>query len=149
MKTWPENFTLEEMMRTQTGLQNATTLAEAKSLLWMATYILQPIRDKWGRLFVTSAFRSFAVNKTVGGHINSQHKDGEATDFQPKAANIKKVFNWIRESGIKYGQLIYEKRGNVEWIHISMPRLYRENGQDLTIIDGVRTVVTAPLEVAA
>lgn len=148
MKTWPENFTLEEMTRTQTGLQNVTTLAEAKNLLWMATYILQPIRDKWGRLLVTSAFRSFAVNERVGGHVRSQHRDAEATDFQPKAADIKKVFNWIRGSGIKYGQLIYEERGrtgSAVWIHISMPRLYRENGQDLTIINGVRTMVTAPL----
>lgn len=147
MQTWPKNFTLEEMTRTDTGLLNTTSIEEAKKLLWVATYMLQPIRDKWGRLNVTSAFRSFAVNEAVGGHIRSQHKDAEATDFQSKAADIKKVFNWIRESGIKYGQLIYEKRGYVEWIHISMPRLYRENGQDLTIINGVRTIVTAPLEV--
>jgi hypothetical protein len=145
MQTWPKNFTLEEMTRTDTGLLNTTSIEEAKKLLWVATYMLQPIRDKWGRLNVTSAFRSFAVNEAVGGHIRSQHKDAEATDFQSKAADIKKVFNWIRESGIKYGQLIYEKRGYVEWIHISMPRLYRENGQDLTIINGVRTIVTAPL----
>lgn len=149
MKTWPKNFTLEEMTRTNTGLPNTPTTEEEKKLLWMATYVLQPIRDEWGRLYTTSGFRSFDVNFKVGGHIRSQHKDAEATDFQSKEANIKEVFNWIRKSGIKYGQLIYEKRGKTEWIHISMPRLNRENGQDLTIINGVRTIVTTPLEVAA
>ena len=145
MQIWPENFTLEEMTKTQTNLPNTPSPEEEKKLLWMATYQLQPIRDRWGRLYTTSAFRSFSVNEKVGGHIRSQHRDAEATDFQPKEADIKKVFNWVRESGIKYGQLIYEKRGDVEWIHISMPRLNRENGQNLSIIDGVRTVVTRPL----
>ena len=144
MAIWPKNFTLEEMTRTNTGLPNTPSTEEEKKLLWMATYMLQPIRDKWGRLYTTSAYRSFGVNEKVGGHIHSQHKDAEATDFQPEA-NIKEVFNWIRESGIKYGQLIYEKHGDKEWIHISMPRLNRENGQNLSIINGVRTVVTASL----
>lgn len=138
------NFSVDEMTKTNTGLLNTPSAEDLEKLLYLCTYLLQPIRDEWGCIIVTSGLRKFQVNEKVGGSVGSQHLKGEAGDIRPQA-DIKKVFNWIMASDLKYGQLIYEKHGDIEWIHISLPRRGRPNMQNLSIIDGVRTVVTAPL----
>lgn len=138
------DFSVEEMTRTNTNLLNTPSAEDLEKLLYLCTYLLQPIRDVWGRITVSSGLRKFQVNEKVGGSVHSQHLKGEAGDIQPQA-DIRRVFNWIMTSDLKYGQLIYEKRKGTEWIHISLPRRGRPNGQNLSIIDGVRTVVTRPL----
>lgn len=122
------NFTLEELIHTNSGLPNNPTADEAAKIADLATSLLQPIRDHWGGLYVTSGFRSAAVNKKVGGSKASQHKDGEAADFKPLEADIDKVFEWIiRKSGLHFGQCILEKVGAKQWIHISLPRKGKGN----------------------
>jgi hypothetical protein len=106
----------------------------------LAQGILQPVRDRWGRIKVNSGYRSAEVNAAVGGSLRSQHLHGEAADIVPLDADIYEVFQWIRdESGIDYGQLILEKKGGAYWIHISLPRPDGRNLQALLIIDGVRS----------
>lgn len=95
----------------------------------LATAILQPIRNQWGGLWVTSGFRSLEVNKKVGGTPSSQHRKGEAADFKPLEADIVQVFKWIvHKSGLHYGQVILEP----SWIHISLPRKDKPNYMALT-----------------
>jgi len=120
-----KNFTLEELTRTDTGLPNNPEYTDHQRLLYLATYILQPIRDAWGLYRTNSAYRSAVVNKAVGGASDSQHLFGEAHDGYPIDAEIEKVFEWIvRVSKIVYGQVLLE---NKQWIHISLPRLGQEN----------------------
>lgn len=140
------SFTFNELVRTGTGLPNVPVYYEVDKLLYLCLYILQPIRDKWGTISISSGFRSIGVNMAVRGSASSQHLKGEAADIQPQA-NIISVYNWIMASDIKYGQLIFESKdnGKREWIHISLPRINKDNGQNLSIIDGVRKVITAPL----
>ena len=40
-----KNFTLSELARTDTGLPNEPNYHEQQKLLYLATFILQPIRD--------------------------------------------------------------------------------------------------------
>lgn len=121
------SFSIEELTHTSTGLPNNPSVDEAAHLSDLASSILQPIRDYWGGVWVSSGYRSQAVNKKVGGSPTSQHCKGEAADIVPLEANIDLVFKWlVRESGIHYGQAILEKV-NVgftvkEWIHVSLPR---------------------------
>lgn len=49
----------------------ATTLVET----------LQELRNKYGKLQITSGYRCPAHNKAVGGSTNSKHTKGQATDF--------------------------------------------------------------------
>lgn len=124
-----ENFTLEELRVTSMGDKNTPNEEAKTKLLYLANYVLQPIRDRWGVLQITSAFRSQAVNLLAGGSITSQHILGEAADFIPTESNIKEVYRWIVEdSHIAFGQCIFEKG---EWIHISLPRLHRPNHEAL------------------
>ena len=120
------NFTLEELSQTSTGLPNNPGTADKKKLLFLATYILQPTRDKFGKIRVNSGYRSHQVNQAIKGAPTSQHLFGEAADILPLDADIYEVFKWMR-SELKYGQIIFETNGASKWIHVSLPRLDRDN----------------------
>lgn len=130
-----ENFTLEELTVTNTGLPNVPNSLQVEKLLYLATYILQPIRDKFGPVVINSAFRSDAVNKAVGGVKTSQHSKGEAADIDLPGVNLGMVFAWCR-TNLKFGQLIDEHSGSKHWIHISIPRWQGINQQVMLYKDG-------------
>lgn len=128
-----ENFSLNELTRTDTGLPNEPGMIERANLKALCIFLLQPIRDRAGALQVSSGFRSEAVNKVVGGKSTSQHVDGAAADIVPVEADIDEVMEWIvRESGLKFGQCIIENVKGKRWIHISLPRSSRPNQQAMT-----------------
>jgi len=135
-----ENFSIEELTVTDTDLYNTPGQAELEKLLFLATYILQPIRNKFGAIKITSGFRSKQVNEKIGGSATSQHPAGEAADFIPVNATYKEVFEWAKDN-LKYGQIILEQKGETRWIHISIPRLAKQNMQAMVFKDGIYTNV--------
>ena len=123
-----KNFTLEELTHTDKDIPNIPNDSQFINLQNLCQTVLQPIWDKFGRIHITSGFRSKAVNKAVGGKYYSQHTKGEAADIIPLNANIDKVMAWIvNESGLQFGQCILEMVGSginkKQWIHISLPRI--------------------------
>lgn len=133
------NFTIEEMKTTSTGLGNEIAMGATIKIFYLCQHILQPIRDEWGAIRVTSGYRNLYVNRQVGSKDTSQHLKGEAADIQTIDADIGVVFDWIvNESKIKFGQAILEKKNGVEWIHISLPRMGRRNQDVFAINDGVK-----------
>ena len=133
-----KNFTLEELTVTNTGASNVPNEEQKRKLLYLATYLLQPIRDKFGKIHVNSGFRSEFVNEKIGGSKTSQHMEAEAADFKPEAADIMDVFKWCREN-LVFGQIIFEHKGGAWWIHISLPRLDKPNMMVMKFEDGVYT----------
>jgi len=127
------NFTLVELTTTQTGLPNVPSEAEISRLRCLAKELLQPIRDKWGAIRVSSGYRCLEVNRAIGGSKTSQHMLGEAADIEPIKADIDDVFRWIvNESKIFFGQVIRESAKGKDWIHISLPRVNKPNLVALT-----------------
>lgn len=138
-----KNFTLEELIHTDTGIPNMPSMWNQEKLLYVATYLLQPIRDEFGALKVNSGYRNLRVNEAVGGSKDSQHLFGEAVDFTLFDLSLVKdlssiktrlndVFDWIvLYSKIRYGQCIRESNNSKEWIHISLPRINGVNQQAL------------------
>ena len=113
-----KNFTLEELTRTNTGITNEPNKEELQALITLSGKVLQPLRDIYGRpITVNSGFRSYAVNKAVGGARNSQHSKGEAADLtvHTKEGN-KEIFEIIKNE-LEYDQLINEY--DYSWIHVS------------------------------
>lgn len=131
-----ENFTLEELTSTDTGLPNNPGHGEAEKLMYLANYVLQPVRDRWGPVRVTSGFRSALVNERVGGSPASQHLAGEAADMVPVEAEMRDVFHWIVTRGpVAFGQCILEEKGGAGWIHVSLVRPWKDNYEPL-VYDG-------------
>ena len=130
-----EHFSLRELTRSFVAdirkINNAPSQEAKDNLKMLAQNVLEPLRAKFGApLYVSSGFRSEALNKAVKGAKNSQHLFGQAADLiacagageSKKQAN-KRLFNVARqmiESGeITVGQLIDEK--NFAWVHVSLP----------------------------
>lgn len=102
----------------------------------LARNILQPIRDAWGAIYVTSWYRTAALNRRLGGAVASQHTRGEAADFIVGYGGeplMKDVFDSIvMRMDLSVDQLIYEERGGGRcWIHVSYQRSGDNRGEIL------------------
>jgi len=120
-----KNFTFYELTRTDfvEHLEKNKMLARhpaiVRNLKSLCNELLQEIRNHFDSpCKVTSGFRYYDLNKTVGGSENSQHLHGEAADFYIQGFDNEQVFNWIKKSGLCFGQLILEP----SWIHISLAK---------------------------
>lgn len=94
------------------------------NLLRLTKELLNPIREKFGPVKITSGYRSPEYNKELrkkgyNSADNSQHCTGEAVDLVCPASTSLEVYNWASENLTgKYGQLFYyKKKGH---IHISL-----------------------------
>jgi len=127
-----KNFSLNELTRTsKTHLLAANREAALNSpiviqnLTDLAEKILQPIRDYYKKpVTITSGYRSKALNVAVGGSQASQHSYGEAADLQIDGISVDEIFADIKSGKVvnldNVGQVIIEKVGGAEWVHISL-----------------------------
>ena len=119
-----KNFTLEELTYSATAnaykISNKPNKEQIENLKRLAINILQPIRDKFGVVRISSGFRSTELNKKIRGSAkNSQHMTGQAADIgEVKGTKLKDVFKYIKDN-LDYDQLLYEIAGGVIWIHVS------------------------------
>ena len=108
---------------TKKGIDNTPNAGQVKNLEALIDNLLDPIREQWGAaIYVTSGFRSVALNKAVGGVANSHHLGGYAADLTVKSqAGNKALFEMIRCSDLRWTQLISEKTTSqgCGWVHIS------------------------------
>ena len=104
-----KNFSLKEMLVTSTGVANVPTDKEIDNMKTLAVKILQPVREYMNRpIIVTSGYRSYEVNKRVGGSKTSQHCKGEAADLTAGTRTLNKImYEFIRDN-LVYDQLINE-----------------------------------------
>jgi len=120
-----KSFTLAELCVTSARLDNMPGPKQIESLRTLATDILQPLRDAVGvPVNVTSAYRSPAVNKAVGGAKTSQHVLGEAADIVVAGMSPREVCEEIIRQYLPFDQLIQEFG---RWTHVSRgPRNRRQ-----------------------
>jgi hypothetical protein len=113
-----ENFSLSEFTETSTGLPNKPSQEAITNLKYLVQYVLQPARDKFGPIEVTSGYRSEKVNAAVGGSATSDHLKGKAADIKHK--DLASVFAFIRKQ-TNFKQLIWEFGTDKQpaWIHVS------------------------------
>ena len=111
-----KHFTLEELTRTNTGLDNQPD-TEALGNLGITAAHMEAVREFLGHpIEVNSAYRSPAVNKAVRGVSTSAHCQGFAVDFTcPVFGTPADVALAIASSKIKFDQLILE----YGWVHLS------------------------------
>lgn len=105
------------MPRTPFMLHNAKALAERLQLIRDA---LTRHYGKDTKLFASSAYRCDQLNTLVGGVDTSQHKLCLAADIYTPAWTASDLFDFIVSLDISFDQLIIEKSGGKEWVHISV-----------------------------
>ena len=120
------NFSLQELIKSDTairkGIDNNPNADQIEKLKALCENILQPVRDHYGRVKVTSGFRSMQLCIAIGSSANSQHAQAEAADFECIGVDNAELADWIHDN-LPYDQLIveYYKPGepNSGWIHCS------------------------------
>lgn len=127
-----ENFTLDELTYSRVaianGLENVPNPAALNALKKLVTYLLQPLRNRYGSaIAITSGYRNEAVNLLAGGVKNSQHTLGEAADCYI-AEGPEKLLEVLKESGLAFDQaILYRKK---KFLHLS----YREGFNRIQIL---------------
>lgn len=139
------NFTLSELTKSDTairkGIDNNPNAEQVDKLKLLCEKILQPVRDHFGRVKVTSGYRSDALCVAIGSSLTSQHSKAEACDFECIGISNAEVSDWIHNN-LEYDQLILEfwnpSEKNSGWVHCSyiedQPRrsylrAFREDGR--------------------
>ena len=120
------NFTLQELIKSDTAIRldinNNPNSGQIEKLRLLCENILQPVRDHFGRVKVTSGFRSEQLCIKINSSVNSQHAKAEAADFECMGTDNAELADWINKN-LDYDQLILEfyipGEPNSGWIHCS------------------------------
>lgn len=118
-----KNFTLEELTFSSTAkklkINNIPDSNVINNLKELCIKVLQPIRDKFGPINVTSGYRCQALNKAVNGSTTSNHLYGYASDIQCKNHNLKEIYDFV-VNNLNFDECLFEKnRQGTQWLHLA------------------------------
>jgi putative chitinase len=115
-----EEFTISSKALSM-GVKNQPTPPHLENLKRLAAR-MEDVRALFNApIEITSAYRNPQVNAAVGGVPTSAHALGHAADFHVDGLSDLEAAKRIRDSGLKFDQLIHEKN---RCVHISFdPRL--------------------------
>ena len=119
---WLEEFTLSSTALAL-GIENTPTPEHMKNLQNLANQ-MEAVRDLFNLVIeITSGYRNPEVNKAVGGVPNSAHALGYAADFHVHGLEDLAAAKVIRDSRLRFDQLIYEKN---RCVHLSVDPQLRQ-----------------------
>lgn len=124
------NFSYWEFLKSDTamrlGIVNEPNEAQWKAIEKLAVNILQPVRDHFGRIDITSGFRCPELCLAIGSYkeidgkkvVTSNHSRGEAADIEPDDPTIPliDIVNFIH-SELEFRNLIAEYFPG-GWVHV-------------------------------
>lgn len=122
------HFSLVEMRASDTaarkGIDNTPGADVLRNLERLCWGFLEPLREKFGPIRITSGYRCAALNSLIGGSPTSFHMLGLAADFQPTdpSVTLKGVVDWLQAGPLVYDQAIYEFGA---WVHLGIPAKHR------------------------
>lgn len=120
-------FTIKEFTKSETasrlGIDNTPSEEIKNHITLFVETVLDPIRQDWGGpILVSSGYRCPELNKAVSGAKNSGHQYGFCADLQlSDSTRLSEfadfVFNWMVQHQMKFDELLFERSGNVVWLH--------------------------------
>ena len=115
------NFTFNELIKTDTGLDNMPNDMNIIKNLCRLTDFLQMIRNELHLpIIITSGYRSKEVNEAVGCASSSYHVKGLAVDI--KCSDMDKLLSVLHSHLMNIDQLgIYYSNTQQEWYHVGLP----------------------------
>jgi zinc D-Ala-D-Ala carboxypeptidase len=144
MKISP-HLNLAEITRSDTakrhGIDNTPTAEHLENFKLLADKVFEPIREHFGvPIFISSGYRSKALNDFIKGSLSSQHCKGQAIDIDMDGSNgevtNRMVFDFIKNK-LDFDQLIWEfgTDFNPDWVHVS----YVKSGNRKQKLKAIRT----------
>lgn len=121
-------FELDEFIRSSVAkkknIENFPTFEYVDNLNELVETILDPLRAAYGMpITISSGYRCEKLNKAVGGVASSVHMKGLAADLTVGGSFNKFkqfVVDWAKKNHIRFDQILLEKSGNTQWIHIGL-----------------------------
>ena len=137
-------LSLAEVTRSDTakrkGISNEPTPEHLDNLKTIAVEVFDKVREHFGvPIFVSSGYRSAALNKAIGGSSTSDHNLGKALDLDQdghgNGVTNADVFKFIKDN-LEFDQLIWEfgTDKNPDWVHVG----YRKGANRKQILRAVR-----------
>lgn len=135
------HFLLSELISSdaavRNGLDNNPSVEIIENLTLLCTDLLEPLREQFGPIVISSGYRAPAVNTAAGSKAaTSAHLLGFTADLKPgKPIPFKTMMDWIIASKLPYDQVIYEYGS---WIHFGRlkARKVAPRKQSLMTFDG-------------
>ena len=129
-----EHFSLEEMIKTKTGMSNIPDDKAVTNLKNICQNWLEDLRYSYGALYgegketpiiITSGYRSPKVNEAAGGVATSNHLTGCAVDL--RCAGVEQALRYMNilldiadGTNRVFDELLLERKGFVYWIHFAV-----------------------------
>ena len=123
-----QHLMLAEMTRSDSAkrrnISNMPKPEHLDNMKVLAKMVFEPIRNFFKcPIYISSGYRSEALNKAIKGSSNSQHSKGQAIDIDMDGSGTisnKEVFFYIRDT-LDFDQLIWEfgDNYNPDWVHVS------------------------------
>lgn len=121
------HFELLEFERTRAPMPNEAPIAHRDNLVKLCHLLLEPWRKRSGRLYVTSGYRTEAVNAWLAANNfkaskTSEHMRGLAADIRPLDTRIPVAWMQLLELvDLPIGQaIVYVREPGKGWIHVSV-----------------------------
>ena len=104
------------------GINNVPNEVELDAMKYVSENLFEPIREWYNKpIKINSFYRCLALNKAVNGSKTSGHVLGNSIDISGSSkAENKKIFDFIKTSGLNYDQVINEY--DYTWVHISLKK---------------------------
>jgi hypothetical protein len=131
------HFNLSEFTQSERAdlleIPNLPSQEEIEALRALCVAVLEPARVALGRIYVSSGFRSEALNRAVRGAPESQHRRGEAADVVPLDAEVGDLLRFVVRS-TPFDLTIWEHGGR--WVHVSYSASRPARGSVLRALTG-------------
>ena len=135
-----KNLSLSEVIKSNTairrGLDNTPSDEHIENLKYIAEKVFQPLREHFGApIYVSSGYRSKALNEAIGGSLRSFHSYGMALDLDQDhrgtGVTNADVFYYIHDN-LPFTELIWEFGDGINpgWVHVALAR-GRENEKQI------------------
>ena len=128
-----EHFTLAELTKTNTRIENVPNEAQVKNLKRLCGW-LEMLRSEWNKrygdgddpIIINSGYRSAQVNKAVGGVATSNHLTGCAVDI--RVLGMEQLLRYAvilldisDESQEDFDELLIERNSKgTYWLHFAV-----------------------------
>ena len=108
-------------MRLKYQKLNLLKAQEQMGKMYQLAGFAERVREIVGKpLIINSGYRCVELNNYLKGSLTSQHLLAEAIDIRVSGKTANELFQIIVASDLKYDQIILEKVGTAQWVHVSI-----------------------------